>query len=189
MPLPKSEHCTYADYLSWDTEEKYELFDGEPVLQARPSIPHQNVEAALVQQLRNFLDGKPCKVFSEIEVLLPDYAHQTADNVCNVYVPDIAVICDTEKLTNQHCFGAPTVVMEILSPSTAKADRILKLNKYQQAGIPEYWIVSPQEQNATVFTLQDGYYRATALYTPKDTAAKVFSLNGCLLDLTNVFEV
>ena len=43
MPLPQTTHCTYADYLTWDTEQKYELFDGVPVMQARPSIQHQSI--------------------------------------------------------------------------------------------------------------------------------------------------
>ena len=135
MPLPQTTHSTYADYLTWDTEQKYELFDGVAVMQARPSIQHQNIEGALLQQLRNFLDGKPCRVFAEIEVLLPNHANQSADDVSTVYVPDLAVICDPNKLREQYCFGAPTVVMEILSPSTAKADRLVKLNRYQQAGV------------------------------------------------------
>ena len=188
MPLSQTTHCTYADYLTWDTEQKYELFDGTPVMQARPSIQHQNIEGALLQQLRNFLDGKPCRAFTEIEVLLPEHAHQNADDVSTVYVPDLAVICAPEKLHEQYCFGAPTVVMEILSPSTAKADRFVKLNRYQQAGVPEYWIISPQEQNATVFVLENGLYRTVAVYTKEDSAAKVFTLTGCELDLTKVFE-
>lgn len=188
MPLPQTTHCTYADYLTWDTEQKYELFDGVPVMQARPSIQHQSIEGALLQQLRNFLDGKPCRAFAEIEVLLPDHAHQSADDVSTVYVPDLAVICDPDKLHEQYCLGAPAVVMEILSPSTAKADRLVKPNRYQQAGVPEYWIVSPQEQNATVFVLENGLYRTVAVYTKEDSAAKVFTLTGCELDLTRVFN-
>ena len=180
MPLPQTTHSTYADYLTWDTEQKYELFDGVAVMQARPSIQHQNIEGALLQQLRNFLDGKPCRVFAEIEVLLPNHANQSADDVSTVYVPDLAVICDPNKLREQYCFGAPTVVMEILSPSTAKADRLVKLNRYQQAGVPE--------QNATVFVLENGLYRTVAVYTKEDTAAKVFTLIGCELDLMHVFE-
>lgn len=85
----------------------------------------------MLQQLRNFLDGKPCRAFAEIEVLLPEHAHQNADDVSTVYVPDLAIICDPDKLRDQYCFGAPTVVMEILSPSTAKADRLVKLNRCQ----------------------------------------------------------
>jgi len=108
--------------------------------------------------------------------------------VSTVCVPDLAVICNPNKLHEQYCFGAPTVVMEILFPSTVKADRLVKLNRYQQAGVPEYWIVLPQEQNATVFVLEHGLYRTVAVYAKEDTAAKVFTLTGCELDLTRVFE-
>ena len=95
-----------------------------------------------------------------------------------VCVPDLAVICNPNKLHEQYCFGAPTV----------KADRLVKLNRYQQAGVPEYWIVLPQEQNATVFVLENGLYRTVAVYAKEDTAAKVFTLTGCELELTRVFE-
>lgn len=189
MPLPKENRCTYADYAAWDTEDKYEIFDGVPVMQARPSMAHQWIEAQLVRQIGNFLDEKPCKVFSEIEVLLPDSPRQNADDVRNVFVPDITVICDQKKLTKQYCLGAPTVIMEILSPSTARADRFVKMLKYQSAGVPEYWIVSPGERTITVFTLQNGIYGTRAVYTAKDTEAEIFSLPGCLLDLSKVFPV
>ncbi len=186
MPLPKQDHCTYADYCAWDTVERYELFDGVPVLQARPSIAHQAVEGAILQQLRNFLEGKPCKAFAEIEVLLPNSQKQTADDVPTVLVPDITVICDPDQLREQYCFGAPTVVMEVLSPSTAKADRLVKLNTYQRAGVPEYWIVSPQEQTVQVFLLQDGIYQTHAVYTAEEVA-KVESIQQCFIELVKVF--
>lgn len=97
-------------------------------------------------------------------MLFPNYANQSADDVSTVCVPDLAVICNPNKLREQYCFGAPTVVMEILFPSTVKADRLVKLNRYQQAGVPKYWIVLPQEQNATVFVLENGLYRIVAVY-------------------------
>lgn len=186
MPLPQKDRCTYADYCAWDTAEKYELFDGVPVMQARPSVEHQRIAGAVLRQLLNFLDGKPCAAFAEIEVLLPDSATQSADDVKTVLVPDISVICDPDKLREQHCFGAPTVVMEVLSPSTAKADRLIKLNAYQRAGVPEYWIISPQEQAVQVFLLHDRIYQAHAVYTAGDVA-KVESLQQCFVELDKVF--
>lgn len=188
MPLPKSQHCTYADYLSWDSKSKYELFDGVPVMQARPSILHQHAQAQLARQLANFLEDKPCRVFPEIEVLFPDHDQQAAGDVQNVYVPDIAVVCEPEKLTEQYCFGAPTVIMEILSPSTAKADRVLKLNRYQSAGVREYWIISPQERTINAFLLQNGVYRLSGAYSETDTAP-VSSLPGCFINLGGIFDV
>ena len=186
MPLPQSNRYTYADYLTWKTEDKYELFDGTPVMQARPNIQHQRISAALMHQLMAALDGNPCQALAEIEVLLPDYPHQNVSDIRNVYVPDIVVVCDPEKLSDHYCIGAPTLVIEILSPSTAKADRLVKLNKYQQSGVSEYWIVSPQEQNITVFVLDNGLFRTAAVYNADDADARILSLKGIVLDLSKV---
>lgn len=188
MLLPKEERYTYAEYAAWDTEDKYELFDGVPVMQARPSIVHQHIQAEIITALKIFLRDKPCRAFAEIEVLLPDSSRQGADDVRNVFIPDISVICEPEKLTKQYCKGAPTVIMEILSPATAKIDRFVKLNAYQKAGVPEYWIISPRENTVTVFELREDIYTTRAVYNQKDTEAEVFSLHGCKIDLTNVFQ-
>ncbi len=183
----KDKLYTYKDYCSWDTNEKYELFDGVAVMQARPSVVHQDIEGALIEQLRLYLRGKQCRVYNEVEVLLPN-KEQKADDVRKVFVPDIIVVCEPEKIKKQHCFGAPTVVMEIVSPSTAKNDVLLKLNIYQNAGVPEYWIVFPNEGNVMVYLLKGGFYQIAALYTKEDTEAKVFSIEDCTLDMSRVFE-
>lgn len=188
MLLPKEERYTYAEYAAWDTEDKYELFDGVPVMQARPNIIHQHIQAELITALKIFLRDKPCRAFAEIEVLLPDSSRQGADDVRNVFIPDISVICEPEKLTKQYCKGAPTVIMEILSPATAKIDRFVKLNAYQKAGVPEYWIISPSENTVTVFELHGDIYTTRAVYNQKDNEAEVFSLHGCKIDLTTVFQ-
>ena len=188
MPLPIPQQVyTYADYLSWDTDERYELFSGVPVMQARPSILHQSVQATILFQLMQFLSDKPCRALTEIEVLLPDHAGQTADEITNVFVPDVVVICNPEQLTAQHCIGAPDVVFEILSPSTARSDRFVKLNAYQRAGVREYWLVSPLEQTVQVFSLTD------TLFTPSDifTAGQPVSsgvLPGFILTTDHLFS-
>ncbi len=179
---------TYKDYASWDTVEKYELFNGEAVMQASPSASHQIIQNELQYQLTHFLKGKKCRILPNFDVLFPAFDNQRTGDVSNVLVPDIIVVCEPEKIKEQYCLGAPTVVMEILSQSTAKNDRLRKLNIYQSAGVPEYWIVSPQEGTASVFLLKNGLYHAEALYTREDTEAKVFSLEGCTLDLSGIFE-
>ncbi len=178
---------TYKDYFSWDTDEKFELFDGQAVMQARTSFEHQLIEAALITQLGSYLRGKRCRAVSEVEVLLPSTRDQGAEDVKNVFIPDIIVVCEPEKIKKQYCLGAPTVVMEILSPSTGKNDRFIKLNAYQRAGVMEYWIVSPAEKTATVFVLENGMYHTAAVYTDKDTEAQVFSLESCTIDMSRVF--
>ena len=187
MPLPIPQQTyTYADYAAWETDERYELFSGMPVMQARPSVLHQSVQANILFQLMQFLADKPCQALAEIEVLFPDSAAQQADDVTTVFVPDIVVVCDSDKLTAQHCVGAPDVVVEILSPSTARADRFVKLNAYQRAGVREYWLVSPLEQTVQVFRLERGSFIPSDIFTPGQTVPSS-ALPGFLLSTEKLF--
>lgn len=185
MPFPREVHYTYKDYLSWVTEERYELWDGQAVLQVRPSIQHQVVSDNLFFALRGFLDGKPWRVFQEIEVLLPSPSRQKADDVDTVYVPDLVVVCGSDKL--QYCMGAPDVVFEILSPSTARADRMVKLSAYQRAGVREYWLVSPLEETVQLFTLEGGTFRASDIFTPGMSVSSAV-LPGFSVNVSKIFR-
>ncbi len=187
MSLDKDKKYTYADYSSWDTECKFELFDGIPVMQPRPDLEHQRIEGRLVQQLGNSLGEKAGDVFPEAEILLPGLDGEEPPEVKNVFVPDLIVVCDGRKLKEKYCLGAPDLVVEVVSPSTVKSDRMEKLNYYQKAGVPEYWIVSPKEENATVFVLQEKMYRIAAVYTKEDTDAVVFSIPDCKIDMSKIF--
>ena len=75
---------------------------------------------------------------------------------------------------------------EVLSPSTQRHDRLTKYNLYERAGVPEYWIVSPEERTVQVSTLVDGRYRVQELYTA-EAVAKVNTLSGCFIELSKVF--
>ena len=100
--------------------------------------------------------------------------------------PDIAVICDKNKLDERGCKGAPDMVVEILSPSMRRHDRLVKLGLYQRAGVREYWIVSPEEKTVQVLLLEDGKLLPHEDYG-QDDVAKVNSLDGCFIELAKVF--
>ena len=108
------------------------------------------------------------------------------DDVDTVVEPDITVICDPKKIDDRGCRGAPDMVIEILSPSTRRLDRLVKLNLYQRAGVREYWIVSPEEKAVLVMLLEDGYFRISESYECGDMA-KVNVLDNCMIDLSKVF--
>ena len=84
------------------------------------------------------------------------------------------------------CKGAPDLVIEILSPSTLRHDRFVKLDLYQQAGVREYWIVEPETQTVQVYTLENGILQPRAFYGQGDVA-KVNVLEGCFIELSKVF--
>ena len=172
---------TYADYVLWDDDVRRELIDGVPYLMAAPSWRHQEILTNLVLQFGNFLKGKSCKVFLPIDVRL------NADTLDDTVVqPDLIIICDQSILTDINCKGVPDMVVEILSPSTARYDKTLKFNIYLKAGIREYWIIDPKEKTLAVHLLKDGNY-ITHPYT-KEENVPVHVLEGCLINLPEVFE-
>ena len=79
-------------------------------------------------------------------------------------MPDVMVVCDREKIKPDGVYGAPDLLVEILSPSTARNDRMRKKDVYAASGVLEYWIVSPEEQSIEVYLLRDGAYTLDNLY-------------------------
>lgn len=182
-PAVKSgQRYTYADYCTWDDEERWELIDGKAyAMSPAPAWTHQGVSRNLLGQMYNFLEGKPCKVFAA-----PFDVRLNADTADDTVVqPDIVVICDHTKLSGTGCIGAPDMVIEILSPSTAGRDMLLKYNKYLLAGVREYWIVDADTEIVRVCILKEGIY-ATTDYSGADVVP-VQVLEGCRIDLKRAF--
>lgn len=110
----------------------------------------------------------------------------TPESVDTVVQPDIVVICDKSKLDDRGCKGAPDIVIEILSPTTQRTDRLVKLNLYQRAKVKEYWIVSPEEKTVQVFLLNGELFQPHEVYSAGEIA-KVNCLEGCFIELSKVF--
>jgi Uma2 family endonuclease len=181
-PGPQAPY-TYADYLEWDESERCEIIDGEPIMMAAPDFDHQAILGELFYQLRRFLGGKPCKVIPAPYAVRLNPAEDSSDNT--VLEPDIMVICDPSKITRRGCNGAPDLVIEIISPSTARKDKVVKLNKYQNAGVREYWIVEPDTKTVLICVLDNGRY----IFSSYDDTGKapVSVLPPCEIDLGAVF--
>lgn len=188
MEQPIEKYYTYADLLSWKEDERAEIINGDLYMMAPPSRIHQEVLSELHRQLANFLEYKPCKVYpAPFGVRLFEQSEDNPNNIDTVVEPDIAVICDKSKLDDHGCKGAPDLIIEILSPSTARHDRFVKLNLYQKAKVHEYWIVDPLNRSVEVcLPDEDGRLVVSEVYTKEDIA-KVNVLNGCFIDLSKVF--
>jgi len=182
MSLPQTETYTYEDYCTWGDETRWELIHGVPYAMApAPSSGHQDVSGNLFYKIKGFLSGKPCKIFSApFDVRLD--ATGADDTVCQ---PDLTIICDRSKIDMKGCKGVPDMVIEIVSPSTARHDRLIKYNLYRQFGVREYWIVDPESKNVSVNLLENGRYFGM-VYGETDTAP-VGVLPGCEIDLQDVF--
>ena len=188
MALPaKKARYTFADVLTGEENERIEIIEGEAVMMAPPSVGHQRISREIFRQLANYLEGKKCEVFeAPFGVRLFEQDGNLPEDVDTLVEPDISVICDKGKLDQYGCKGAPDMVVEILSPSTRRHDRLVKLGLYQRAGVREYWIVSPEEKTVQVLLLEDGKLLPHEDYG-RDDVAKVNTLDGCLIGLNKVF--
>jgi Uma2 family endonuclease len=183
MPLAKENpYYTYADYLEWDEGERYEIIDGEANMMAPPFRVHQEISGNFYYALRTYLKDKPCKVYAAPFAVRLFPAGDKSDDT--VVEPDITVVCDPSKLDDRGCNGAPDLVIEIVSPSTGRYDRIVKFNKYRKAGVREYWIVDPEQKDVFVYVLKNGEYTAIN-YADTDTVP-VTVLPGCEINLKTV---
>ena len=189
MALPaEKERYTFADILTWDENERAEIIDGEAVMMAPPSSIHQEIAAELTRQFGNYLEGKRCKVYpAPFGVRLFERDGDAPEDVDTMVEPDISVVCDRSKIDNHGCKGAPDLVIEILSPSTRRHDRLVKLNLYQRAGVREYWIVDPESKSVQVFTQDGGGSLKLHEDYGREDVAKVNVLDGCFIELSKVF--
>ena len=152
MALPQEKQWTYADMLTWSEEERVELIYGQPHMMAPPSRRHQEISGALYLQLGSFLKDKKCRVYhAPFGVRLFEREGDSPSQVDTLVEPDLTVVCDPDKLDDAGCKGAPDLIIEIISPSTQRHDRLVKYNLYQRAGVREYWIADPMKQRVTVY--------------------------------------
>lgn len=183
-----TEKYTFADILSWPEDERWELIDGEAFnMTPAPSQRHQEILGNLFLQFGAFLEGASCRVFlAPFDVLLPAVA-ENALTTTTVVQPDLTVVCDREKLDGHGCVGSPTLVIEILSPHTARKDLREKLHKYEQVGVKEYWVVYPSEKMVHIFTRDEyGQYGDAAIYINGEQVP-VAVLPGLIIDMERVF--
>ena len=180
-PEIETKRYTYADYVKWDDDQRWELIDGIPYAMAAPSEAHQWVSGGIFRQIANFLHRKNCRVYhSPFDVRLSEHL---LDNT--VVQPDILVVCDKSKLDKAGLVGAPDMVVEILSPSSASHDMIRKYNLYRKAGVREYWIVDPEHKTVVANVLENGAYLRADYEAPDSVPVAV--LEGCVVELGEVF--
>lgn len=189
MGLPKRKDTqvfTYSDYMTWPGEEKWELVDGYAYQMAPASTSHQRIVRRLLNKFENYLEGKTCEVFDSLGVRLP-VEDEDDEYIKNVFIPDLSVICDPKKLDDAGCKGAPDLIIEILSPSTAAMDMKVKRFKYEIAGVKEYWIVDIPHKTVQIYKSGDNSkYGAPEIYTVEDKI-KVGILEELEIDLSLVF--
>lgn len=158
MALAQERNYTTDDIEALPEHVRAELIDGRLFYMATPSRTHQKLLGEIYGSLWSYVREKKgkCEVYAAPFAVILDNDNKTW------LEPDVVVVCDPEKLDEKGCHGAPDLVAEILSPSTRSRDCLLKLNKYQAAGVREYWIVDPDRELVQVFDFaQESVYSYT----------------------------
>lgn len=192
IPMQKEDRAfTYADYLSWPAEERWELIDGAAYdMSPAPNRRHQGIVGTIFGELYKFLQDKPCNVYvSPFDVRLATQKDAADDEIINVVQPDVSVFCSEEKLDDAGALAAPDIAVEVLSPYTSVKDQREKLVLYERFGVQEYWIIDPANQTLLVYSLSGGGggYGKPAVYGPEDSFTSSV-VEGFELKLAGVFR-
>ena len=196
--LDFNKQYTYADYLTWQFQERVELI--KRWLYKMPALPssispaprriHQEIKGSIYFEICKFTNLKTCKIYQfSFDVRLK--RNKDGQNEINaVLQPDICVICDETKRDDAGCEGDPDLMIEILSDSIAKINYNEKFNLYEENGVKEYWIVNPASRNIELFSLSDGCYVSLGLF---DESEGVETVHGNLfpeleIELKTIFK-
>ena len=143
---------TLEDYYALPEEKRVELIDGVFYDMAAPSVVHQVLADELQSVFRTFImknKGKCLAVTSPVDVQV-DKSNKT------MVQPDVIILCDREKFRPNKIYGAPDLIVEVLSNSSRKRDWFIKKNKYRISGVKEYWVVNPYKKDVTVYRFEEG---------------------------------
>lgn len=164
MPLPQENSYTIADIYALPDGKRAELIDGQIYDMAPPSRIHQEIVQFIAKNIGNYIDQKKgsCKVYPAPFAVFLD------QDDTNYVEPDISVICDKSKLDEYGCKGAPDWIIEVISPSSKRMDRSIKLFKYRSAGVREYWMIDHAKNTVTVYFFEEDFVED---YTLTDTVS------------------
>jgi len=165
VPGPPQGSWTYEDYAALpDDGNRYEIVNGVLIMAPSPSPEHQGIVIEIVSYLRIHvkLAGLGRVFTAPLDVDLGPK---------NVLQPDIVVMLNNhlDRVQEKKIVGAPDLVVEIASPSTAAYDRLTKYEKYAHAGITEYWIVKPTRRTVEVLVLEGTEYRSLGIFRGEQT--------------------
>lgn len=181
MILPAAYRLTYTDWLRLPDDGRCELLEGELLMTPAPSIRHQEISSRLHSRLGPYLE----RTASGRLFAAPTGVRLSDETVVQ---PDLLVVlaAHLHRLTEHVVDGPPDVVVEILSPGSARRDLVAKRELYARAGVPEYWIVDSEACNVEVLVLDRGAYSRDGLYRRHETLRSP-ALPGLEVVLAEVF--
>lgn len=173
---------TIDDYMALPDDERVELIDGMFYYMEAPTTIHQLIGSEIHMVLRDFIrkNHGDCIPFSAPTDVQLDCDDRT------IVQPDVFVVCNRDKLNYKRVYGAPDLVVEVLSPSTSKKDGTLKLSKYCNAGVREYWLIDPKKKRIVVYDLENDAF--PTVYTFEDEVPVAVFEGKCKVDFKEIYE-
>lgn len=166
LVLPDKDHAAYAQAVEEHPTLRVEYLNGEIVMTPARSPQHQIIAANLMLLLGQFAKQK------ELGLVLAAPLDVILSNEAQIAQPDLIFIAKAripKLVTRAAINGAPDLAIEILSPSTTRADRKVKLTLYARFGVSEYWIVDPEDRSVEVYSLDGDNYRVAGICMPGET--------------------
>ena len=176
------DNYTLADREALPDDVRCELIDGKIYDMASPSVLHQRIALDIYYRLMHFVAENRGKC---IPFCAPTDVQLDKDDK-TVVIPDVFVVCDRDKINYKWVVGAPDLVVEVISPSTATKDIAIKLNKYRDAGVKEYWIVFPIEMRVWVYDFTKS--EIPVQYTFDDKVPVGIWNGECMVDFKEIYE-
>ena len=157
ITIGKRKENTVNDNLAYEEEWLEELIDGKLVAMSPAVTNHNRIKRNISTIFDVYLENHPCEVLPDGEAV---YLSDT-----DFYYPDVIVVCDPDKIQPDGVHGAPDLVVEVLSPSTARYDKGRKKNVYEMSGVREYWLVEPANKSVEQWLLKDGRFVLNDVYS------------------------
>ena len=173
---------TIDEYTALPEGTRVELIDGRFYAMSAPSTVHQGIGAEIWHAFKTYIVKKNG---SCVPFMAPTDVQLDCDNKTMV-MPDVMVVCDRSKITRERIVGAPDLVVEIVSTSNAITDVLIKLGKYQNAGVREYWTVFPDEKQVIVYDFEHGI--GPKVYTFEETIPVNIWNGECKVDFSYIYS-
>ena len=142
--------------LTYQEEPEEELLNGKIYMMSSPTVNHSQIASNIYYAFRSYLKGKTCRAFNDgVDVYLTEN-----DRV----IPDAMIVCNKNNIKLDGIHGAPDLIVEVLSPGTAKNDKGYKKDLYEKSGVKEYWIIDPMLRSIEVYLLTDGKFALNEVY-------------------------
>ena len=139
-------------------KRRYEIHDGKIYFMAVPKRKHSEIVANLMRTFGAYIKGGKCRVYGEnMNVIFEKGEKQ--------FLPDIKIVCNPDIIKDDGIYGAPDLIVEILSQRTRKNDLGYKKDVYEKYGVKEYWIIDPNDRSIQVYLLYENKYVLANVYS------------------------